>query len=59
METVINQNGLDIEALRSSRIPVTGGTQMGDSAAAQYAGAVILFLILSSESFYQIHHFNV
>ncbi|XP_042516714.1 chromatin structure-remodeling complex protein SYD-like isoform X2 [Macadamia integrifolia] len=32
METVINQNGIDIEALKSSRLPMTGGTQMGDSA---------------------------
>ncbi|XP_022955377.1 chromatin structure-remodeling complex protein SYD-like isoform X1 [Cucurbita moschata] len=39
METVINQHGLDIEALRASRLPLTGGTQMGDSSTAQYAVA--------------------
>ncbi|XP_052312601.1 chromatin structure-remodeling complex protein SYD isoform X33 [Populus trichocarpa] len=39
METVINQHGLDIEALRSSRLPLTGGTQMGDSSTAQYGGS--------------------
>ncbi|XP_022973744.1 chromatin structure-remodeling complex protein SYD-like isoform X2 [Cucurbita maxima] len=39
METVINQHGLDIEALRASRLPLTGGTQMSDSTTAQYAGS--------------------
>lgn len=29
METVINQHGLDIEALKSSRLPLTGGAQIG------------------------------
>ncbi|XP_043720018.1 chromatin structure-remodeling complex protein SYD-like isoform X3 [Telopea speciosissima] len=37
METVINQNGIDIEALKSSRLPMTGGTQMGDSGVARSA----------------------
>ncbi|KAJ4954461.1 hypothetical protein NE237_011244 [Protea cynaroides] len=37
METVINQNGLDIEALKSSRLSMTGGTQMGDSGVAKSA----------------------
>ncbi|KAJ4968716.1 hypothetical protein NE237_015417 [Protea cynaroides] len=35
METVINQNGLDIEVLKSSRFPMTGGTQMVDSGVAR------------------------
>ncbi|CAK7332873.1 unnamed protein product [Dovyalis caffra] len=39
METVINQHGLDIEALRSSRLPLTSGTQIGDSSTAQYGGS--------------------
>ncbi|KAM7497227.1 hypothetical protein LguiA_021641 [Lonicera macranthoides] len=39
METVINQHGLDIEALMSSRAPMTGGTQAGDSATSQFAGS--------------------
>ncbi|TXG73009.1 hypothetical protein EZV62_001588 [Acer yangbiense] len=39
METVINQHGLDIEALRSSRLPLTSGAQMVDSSTAQYAGS--------------------
>ncbi|BBG93235.1 P-loop containing nucleoside triphosphate hydrolases superfamily protein [Prunus dulcis] len=29
METVINQHGLDIEALKSSRLPLSGGAQTG------------------------------
>ncbi|XP_054807322.1 chromatin structure-remodeling complex protein SYD isoform X1 [Prosopis cineraria] len=33
METVINQHGLDIEALKSSRLPLTGGAQIGPSQA--------------------------
>jgi hypothetical protein len=45
METVINQHGLDIEALRLSHLPLTGGTQMGDSLTAQYGGNVILFIL--------------
>ncbi|GLT42013.1 hypothetical protein SLA2020_160370 [Shorea laevis] len=39
METVINRHGLDIEALKSTRIPLTGGAQIGDSASSQYAGS--------------------
>ena len=38
METVINQHGLDVEALNSSRLPLTGGTHMGDSSSTQFAG---------------------
>lgn len=38
METVINQHGLDIDALISSRIPLTTGTQVGDSASSQFGG---------------------
>lgn len=30
METVINQHGLDIEALKSSRLPLSGGAQTGN-----------------------------
>ncbi|KAI4345493.1 hypothetical protein L6164_012612 [Bauhinia variegata] len=33
METVVNQHGLDIEALKSSRLPLTGGGQIGSSQA--------------------------
>ncbi|XP_057484084.1 chromatin structure-remodeling complex protein SYD-like isoform X2 [Actinidia eriantha] len=39
METVINQHGLDVEALNSSRLPLTGGTHMGDSSSIQFAGS--------------------
>ncbi|XP_058199382.1 chromatin structure-remodeling complex protein SYD-like [Rhododendron vialii] len=39
METVINEHGLDIDALKSSRGPLTGGTHMGDSSSAQFAGS--------------------
>ncbi|XP_057957466.1 chromatin structure-remodeling complex protein SYD-like isoform X2 [Malania oleifera] len=38
METVISQNGLDIEALKASRLPLTSGTQMGESRTAQVTG---------------------
>uniref|UniRef100_A0A804PWX0 Chromatin structure-remodeling complex protein SYD n=1 Tax=Zea mays TaxID=4577 RepID=A0A804PWX0_MAIZE len=31
METVVNQHGIDMDALRSSRIPFAGGPQAGDS----------------------------
>ncbi|TVU11814.1 hypothetical protein EJB05_45419 [Eragrostis curvula] len=31
MEKVVNQHGIDMDALRSSRIPVVGGQQAGDS----------------------------
>ncbi|KAJ1258909.1 hypothetical protein BS78_10G112100 [Paspalum vaginatum] len=30
METVVNQHGIDMDALRSSRIPFSGGPQAGD-----------------------------
>ncbi|KAJ1414267.1 SNF2-related, N-terminal domain [Sesbania bispinosa] len=33
METVINQHGLDIEALKSSRLPLAGSAQIGSSQA--------------------------
>ncbi|CAA2954335.1 chromatin structure-remodeling complex SYD [Olea europaea subsp. europaea] len=39
METVIKQHNLDIEALMSSRLPLAGGTQVGDSTSLQLAGA--------------------
>ncbi|XP_057538886.1 chromatin structure-remodeling complex protein SYD-like isoform X2 [Amaranthus tricolor] len=38
METVINQHGLDIEALMSSRLSVSSGSHVGESARAQSAG---------------------
>ncbi|KAL2486005.1 Chromatin remodeling complex SWI/SNF [Abeliophyllum distichum] len=38
METVIKQHNLDIEALMSSRLPLAGGTQIGDSTSLQLAG---------------------
>ncbi|CAN6198094.1 unnamed protein product [Urochloa humidicola] len=34
METVVNQHGIDMDALRSSRIPFSGGPQAGDSSGA-------------------------
>uniref|UniRef100_A0A2P2ME61 Uncharacterized protein n=1 Tax=Rhizophora mucronata TaxID=61149 RepID=A0A2P2ME61_RHIMU len=54
METVINQNGIDIEALKSSRLPLTGRTPTGDSTTTQYAGKYDFMktLIYTSESFY-------
>ncbi|CAK9146726.1 unnamed protein product [Ilex paraguariensis] len=39
METVISQHNLDIEALMSSRLPLTSGTHIGDSASSQLAGS--------------------
>lgn len=38
METVIKQNGLDIETLTSSRLPNVAGTQVGESGTSQGAG---------------------
>jgi len=34
MLTVVNQHGIDMDALRSSRIPFAGGPQAGDSSGA-------------------------
>ncbi|KAG2605134.1 hypothetical protein PVAP13_4NG113800 [Panicum virgatum] len=34
MQTVVNQHGIDMDALRSSRIPFAGGPQAGDSSGA-------------------------
>ncbi|XVF28426.1 hypothetical protein REPUB_Repub15cG0028400 [Reevesia pubescens] len=39
METVINRHGLDLEALKSSRLPLTAGSQTVDSTSGQYAGS--------------------
>ncbi|XP_062108563.1 chromatin structure-remodeling complex protein SYD [Humulus lupulus] len=39
METVINQHGLDIEALKSSRISSAGGSQPSDATSAQFEGS--------------------
>jgi hypothetical protein len=41
METVINRHGLDIEALMSSRQPLTSGTQGGDASLSHIAGAFV------------------
>lgn len=38
MDTVVNQHGLDIEALKSSCLPHAGGTQTEDSGSAHLAG---------------------
>ncbi|KAL3354169.1 hypothetical protein AABB24_018693, partial [Solanum stoloniferum] len=39
METVVKQHGLDIEALMSSRLPVSAATQAGEAASSQVAGS--------------------
>ncbi|XP_045831327.1 chromatin structure-remodeling complex protein SYD-like [Trifolium pratense] len=39
METMINQHGLDIEALQSSRLPLIGGPQIGTSSQVVGGGA--------------------
>ncbi|XP_071909795.1 uncharacterized protein [Coffea arabica] len=39
METVIKQNGLDIEALMSSRLPLAAGPQAGESGSSHVAGS--------------------
>ncbi|CAL5352495.1 unnamed protein product [Camellia sinensis] len=39
METVINQHSIDMEALNSSHLPLSGGTHMGDSSSTQFAGS--------------------
>ncbi|XP_057546267.1 chromatin structure-remodeling complex protein SYD-like isoform X3 [Amaranthus tricolor] len=38
METVISQHGFDIEALMSSRVPLSSGSHVGESSRAQSAG---------------------
>ena len=38
METVINQHSIDMEALYSSRFPLSGVTHMGDASSTQFAG---------------------
>ncbi|XP_033509396.1 uncharacterized protein [Nicotiana tomentosiformis] len=40
METIVKQHGLDIEALTSSRHPVTVGAQVGEVALSQVAGSL-------------------
>lgn len=42
METVVKQHGLDIEALMSSRLPVSAVAQAGEAASSQVAGRMIL-----------------
>lgn len=42
METVINRHGLDLEALKASRLPLTGGSETVDSTSVQYAGNLLL-----------------
>lgn len=42
METVINQHGLDLEALKSSRLPPTAGPQTLDATSGQYSGKLLL-----------------
>lgn len=42
MDTVVNQHGLDVEALKSSCLPHAGGTQTEDSGSAHLAGISFL-----------------
>lgn len=55
METVINEHGLDIDALKSSRGPLTGGTHMGDSSSAQFAGKYIPTQLLLLVAYLSVH----
>lgn len=54
METVINRHGLDLDALKSSRLP---GSQIVDSTSGQYVGKLLLIkLHLASDGkFLQMH----
>lgn len=45
METVVKQHGLDIEALMSSRLPMSAGVQVGEAASSQVAGKMIFVSI--------------
>lgn len=45
METVINEHGIDVDSLKSSRGPLTGGTHMGDSSSNQFAGKFFTYPI--------------
>lgn len=47
METVINQHGIDIEALKSSRLPLTGGPHVGESSISQIPGIYFLLTCIS------------
>lgn len=55
METVINEHGLDIDALKSSRGPLTGGTHMGDSSSAPFAGKYIPTQLLLLVAYLSVH----
>ncbi|CDP22046.1 unnamed protein product [Coffea canephora] len=46
METVIKQNGLDIEALMSSRLPLAAGPQAGESGSSHVAGTPTVKLVV-------------
>ncbi|KAF7120098.1 hypothetical protein RHSIM_Rhsim13G0223800 [Rhododendron simsii] len=59
METVINEHGLDIDALKSSRGPLTGGTHMGDSSSAQFAGKYIPTQLLLLVAYLSVHRDEV
>lgn len=48
METVINQHGLDIEALKSSRLPLTGGAQIGSYVTMGSKGRIVIIPYHSS-----------
>lgn len=51
METVIKQNGLDIEALMSSRLPLAAGPQAGESGSSHVAGTPKFKLVVQSVQF--------
>ena len=44
METVITTHNLDIEALKSSRLPMAGGAQPADPAITQFGGTERIFI---------------
>lgn len=48
METVVHQNGIDIEALKSARPPLTSQNQAGDSAGNVYEYFINLWWLIVS-----------
>lgn len=57
METVINQHGLDIEALKSSRLPLTGGPQIGSYIRAHFEEITLIVLYLKLSCHYYCYYY--
>lgn len=58
METVIKEHNLDIETLMSSRLPMSAGTQVGETASQQLAGKIFMFFATERRLHYVIKSTN-